>query len=186
MTRQQFIDEMYDIGDLVSFCADRDLDFCDDIIDEDSRDYQIDDYKLAEWARDNDWETVYRILDEIPTGYNYYRYDEYSDSWEGLTDSDFDDLKEDILEWMDRYEEWDEEEYDGDEEPAPVTNIEPDEDDEDCVPEEGDFPVPQLICELPPVEAEQDSDTDTNDGEGVDIEELFTSVTAIDITRYTY
>lgn len=97
MTRQEFLDEVCTWGDLIDFCRDNRMDdFVEDIYDEEARNDYINEC-LVDWARDNTWDELYSILDRIPTGYEYYRYD-YGD-WDGLTDDDFYDDKQEVEEY---------------------------------------------------------------------------------------
>lgn len=115
MTRQEFIDEVCDWGDLIDFCRDNHADdFVEDIYDEASRNDYINE-GLVDWAREYTWDELYSILDRIPTGYEYYKYD-YGD-WEGLGDGDFDDLKQEVDDYCLRNGIFDDEEEDEEEEP---------------------------------------------------------------------
>lgn len=131
MTRQQFIDEVYTYGELLDFCYDEGCEICDDIWTADSRDEEIDEYYLEDWARNNNWQDVLDILDGIPTGYDYYRKDDYND-WVGLGDYEFEEYKDAVLEWADDHESWEPEEDDEEEETSEFI-VEPadDEDDEE-------------------------------------------------------
>ena len=112
MTRQNFIDSINYWSELLEFCYDEDCDVCEDIYSEDARDGRINE-DLVDMARDNNWREMYDILDSIPEGHNYYRQDGYGD-WVGV-DDEFNDYKNQVLEWMDDggyWEEEDEEEED--------------------------------------------------------------------------
>ena len=98
MTRQDFIDNINYWSELLDFCSDEDCDVCEDIYSEDARDDCIDE-ELVDMARNNNWRDMYNILDSIPDGYDYYRQDNYGD-WVGV-DDEFDDYKDQVLEWMD-------------------------------------------------------------------------------------
>lgn len=106
MTRQYFIDNINYWSELLEFCSDEDCDVCEDIYSEDARDDCIDE-ELVDMARNNNWREMYNILDSIPGGYDYYRQDGYGD-WVGV-DDEFDDYKDQVLEWMDDGGYWDEE-----------------------------------------------------------------------------
>lgn len=144
MLRQEFIDNIVRWGDLTSFCYNEDCSICDDIYDEDARDEYIDDH-LVEYAHEHDWTTLRNILDNIPTGYDWYILDDYNE-WEGADDDLFDERKEMVLEWMDNGGYWEDE----DEEEI-VTVSEPDAaveeiDVEDLTPiEEEDISVSELF-----------------------------------------
>lgn len=96
------------------FCYDNDCGICDDIYDDESKDDYINEH-LSDMADDADsWQSLYRTLDDIPTGYDYYRLDDYGE-FNGLGDDDFEDYKDEVLEWMDDNEYWDEDEDDEEE-----------------------------------------------------------------------
>lgn len=133
MTRAQFFEEVSTWWELMDFCSDQRCDLCEDIYDDEARDDYINDC-LMDWAREDSWEELLSRLQDIPTGYEYYRLD-YGE-WEGLNDgSDFDEMRDEVAEWMDENGYWDdEEEEDDDEEDAPYIDLEDAEpiDDEDC------------------------------------------------------
>lgn len=104
MTRQDFIDNINYWSELLDFCSDEDCDVCEDIYSEDARDDCIDE-ELVDMARNNNWRDMYNILDSIPDGYDYYRQDNYG-GWVGV-DDEFDDYKDQVLEWMDDGGYWD-------------------------------------------------------------------------------
>ena len=97
---------------------------------------------------DYGWRSIRDFLADIPTGYDYYRCDGSFD-YVGLDDSDFEDYKSRVLDWMDEDDLWEPEEgededfdpdYDffspGEEEPEP----------EEPPVEEEDFTVSDLMC----------------------------------------
>lgn len=108
MRRQDFIDDITTWSELLSFCYDEDCDICEDIYSEDSRDEDIDTNNLVEWARNNTWQELHDILEEIPTGYDYYCRDDYGD-WFGADNDLFEDRKQEVIDWMDDGGYWDEE-----------------------------------------------------------------------------
>lgn len=112
MTREEFLENVTTFGELKDFCYDQDCDLLEDVYDEEGRDDYIDE-DLVELARDSSWEEMRDYLDNIPTGYEWYR---NYDGWEGLDDYDFDQYKRDVLEWMDDNGFWEEEEEDEEEE----------------------------------------------------------------------
>lgn len=106
MTRGEFIENVQCWSDLLSFCYDEGCDYCEDIYTEDSKDEYFND-DIVEMARYADnWQDLYRQLDDIPTGYDYYIND---DGWRGADDDDFEEYKSDVLQWADDEEVWDEE-----------------------------------------------------------------------------
>lgn len=129
MTRQEFLDDVCSFDELRDFCYDNDCTICDDIYDDDSKDDYINEH-LSDMADDADsWQSLYRTLEDIPTGYDYYRLDDYGD-FNGLDDDDFEDYKNDVLEWMDDREYWEEDEDPEEEEYFPP--------EEECNEEEND------------------------------------------------
>lgn len=132
MTRQEFIDNIDTVGELIDFCYEYDCDECEDIYSEDAMDDYINEC-LTDWARNNTWRDLMNILNDLPTGYDYYRQDDYGD-WQGVDDyGDFDDYKQRVLEWGDDNEVWDAEDEEEEEEleeeptdPDPEEEFEPD------------------------------------------------------------
>lgn len=114
MTRNEFLDDVNTWDKLFDVCNDYDCDLLSGVYSEDSRDDCLEEC-LVDMARNNTWRDLWRILDEIPDGYDYYREDGYG-GWEGLDDSDFDGYKDDVIGWMDSRDLWDPEEEEDDEE----------------------------------------------------------------------
>lgn len=113
MTRAEFEDNVTSFYDLIDWCNDNNCYVCDDIYSSESYDSYIND-QLVDWARDYDWEELRNILNDLPTGYEYYLGAEYDNDWRGLDDDDFDEFYSRALEWGDENEIWDdddEEEY---------------------------------------------------------------------------
>lgn len=113
MTRQEFLEASEDCGwsDLVEFCNNEGCDYCDDVYDEYDRNEYVDE-RLVEDAREcGNWQEFKDILNSIPTGYDCYRRNDYGE-WVGLGDDDLSQYIEDVIEWMDRNDQWDEEEFD--------------------------------------------------------------------------
>lgn len=106
MTRQEFIDDILDMSDLYNFCANtRGYDHViEDIYAEDA----LDDFVNNEVRNYTDWRDLYSFLNDIPTGYDWYRIDCYGDIT-GIDDSEFEDIKSDLLDELDS-DEWFEEE----------------------------------------------------------------------------
>ncbi len=138
MTRNEFLEDVTSFGDLKDFCYNEDCNLLEDVYDEEGRDDYINEC-LMDWARDDTWQELYDRLNGIPTGYNWYRYDEYGD-WCGLDDEDFEEYKNDVLEWADDNGVWDDDEEDTDED-----YFEGEPEDDDPAPEEEDFSVGDLI-----------------------------------------
>ena len=105
MTRQEFIDDILDMSDLYNFCANtRGYDHViEDIYAEDA----LDDFVNNEVRNYTDWRDLYSFLNDIPTGYDWYRIDCYGDIT-GIDDSEFEDIKSDLLDELDS-DEWFEE-----------------------------------------------------------------------------
>ena len=134
MTRDYFINNVDTWDELVEFCNEIDYDL--NVYDEYARD-EIVDNQLAERVHDDGWQSIYSWLEDIPSGYDYYRIDDYND-FVGLDDDDFSDCKDDVLEYADECgDAWEEEaednepdiapyEYDNNDaefEPAPLSDL---------------------------------------------------------------
>lgn len=110
MTRQEFIEEVCDFNSLKQFCYDEDCDCMDDIIEE----YELSDVideDIVSAVRTRGWETIRDMLCDIDEGYPYYRINGELD-YEALTDSDIDDLREEILSWANANDIFDEDDAD--------------------------------------------------------------------------
>lgn len=110
MTRQEFVEDVYSWGDLIAFCCDEGLSHCEDVYTDNDKDECINE-DLIEMARDaSNWLDLLDTLRSIPTGCYYYRKDDYGE-WYGLCDedSDFNDTKDEILNYCDENNIWDEE-----------------------------------------------------------------------------
>ncbi len=121
MTRTEFIDNVTSWFDLLSFCNENPCDICDSIMSNEEMDEYIDD-NLVNEAESNRWYELRDLLNDIPTGYDYYinhGYFEFSEA----DDSDFNSYKDDVLEWGDNNDIWDYDE-DEDEEPPLIPNFE--------------------------------------------------------------
>lgn len=137
MTRHEFIEDVGYWYELINFCYDYGCPCCDSIYDDDQKDEYFND-NLVEMARNADsWQDMLRELEDIPDGDDYYICDDYED-WQGVSDSDFGEYKDDVLQWADEHEVWDaddeeedvlEEEYEA--------NETSDEDEDDETLEEG-------------------------------------------------
>lgn len=113
MTLDEFDEEICDFGDLKDWCYEHGCEYCDDICSEDDMHYQINEC-LVDWAREYTWEELYRILDNIPTGENWYRLCDDGD-WT-YAECYFDDYKEDVRQWGIRNGEFNEDSFDDDDE----------------------------------------------------------------------
>ena len=132
MTRDEFLDDMQDIGDLLNFCGRNDCDVLDHVVDEYSKDDYINEM-LVDQARNSDWRDMYSWLRNVydNSGYDYYEYDDYEGEYR---QADYDYCLERVLDWCDEEEFWDE----------------PDEEDEEFIPQLTD----EELYELEPVEEE--------------------------------
>lgn len=146
MTRSYFLDYVNDWYELIELCQEYDCDICEDIISDDMLDEYVDsDISGTDYG----WRRLRDFLSDIPTGYDYYRCDGSFD-YVGLDDSDFEDYKSRILDWMDEDSLWETEEdedFDPDYDffsPGEPEN-EPEEPAEPPVEEE-DFSVSELMC----------------------------------------
>lgn len=149
MTREEFIENVQSWNDLLQFCYDENCDYCEDVYDEDAKDDYFNN-DIVDMARNaEDWRDLYRQLEDIPTGYDYYICGDYG--WHGADDGDFDEYKSDVLSWGDDREVWDEDD-------------EEDEWDEDVLEE--DYETDES--------SEDDEDSETLE-EGCSLGELFTS-----------
>ena len=119
MTRQEFIDYVTTWSDLLEFCYNENCYYCEDVYDSNQWNGCIDD-EVGEIITNNNWREVLRILQEYDdlSGYDYYRKDDYGE-WHELDDDDFDAYKDDVLEWGDNNDIWEEDEEEEEEEPRP-------------------------------------------------------------------
>lgn len=109
MTRDQFIERVDDFYKLLDFCYERNLDSCDSVKDSDDFDDYINEC-LYDWIRYDSWQEVRNALDDIPEGYQFYDI-EYG--FDGLTNRDFPEYKQKVLDEADEKDIWSEEdEYD--------------------------------------------------------------------------
>lgn len=137
MTRQEFIDEICDFGDLISFCYDEDLETCDEVYSADRLDEYIAE-EVTDYLRNNYWFDLRDALYDIPSGYDYYIRTDWME-FSGADDDDFYEYKESVLDIMDDGDYWDED----DEEEEPIVQNNSESDDETPVEEE-----PVSIVEL--------------------------------------
>ena len=139
MTRQEYIENIVDFDDLIGFSDDCGCYLCECIYCESARDEYIDDC-LRDMADNADsWQDLFNTLSEIPTGYDWYRLDDYDGRWEGLDDADFEEFKHDVLDWGDENGVWDDEEPD-EEEPLVADN-----DDDDFVVADEPISIGELM-----------------------------------------
>jgi len=146
VTRQEFIDDITTMSALLDFCYEEDCSVCEDVYSEEAMDDYINENCLVDWARSNSWYGLRDMLNDLPTGYDWYYVNEYGD-FEGVDDYVLEDFKDRVLEWaedndvFDQEEEEDEPEDDGDE--AEALPEEPEEPEEGLDPE---FPIADLFA----------------------------------------
>ena len=99
MTRNEFIDNITEWYELKDFCSDFDCDVCEDIYDDDDYDDSVEE-DIRDAIADYGWRDIRDFLGNLPSGYYYYRRNSAFD-YDGLDDDDFEDYKEDVLEWGD-------------------------------------------------------------------------------------
>lgn len=135
MTRAEFVDSVTTWWELRDFCDDIQCDIMDGFMDSDSRDEYIDE-SLVDMARTNTWREMLDALRDYDneSGYEYYVYDEYYGSYRGVSDDEFEDFKQRVLEYADQNDEWEPEEEE--EEPEEET----------VFTEDNSVPVPEEDC----------------------------------------
>lgn len=128
MYRQEWIDEIADIYDLVRFCWDNGYDGeVENVYSADSRNDCIND-EINSWG--SDWTNLRDYLSDLEDSdqYDYWLRDDYDGTWTGIGNYEFNELKEQVLETLDN-DEW----FDVDEEDVPEAaeaHAEPEESDE--------------------------------------------------------
>lgn len=147
MTRTEFDENITTWSELIDFCNDNSIYICEDVIDAEERDSQINS-DLADFVRREDWTTVWETLDDIPTGYSHYRRDgefEYT----ALDDyGDFDDYKDEVGDYCDRNGLWDPEEDEEEYEDEEILECEDENDSDEFEPAEEPFAIGELytVC----------------------------------------
>ena len=113
MTRDEFINDVRDIDDLQDFCDEIGCSTLEGVYSPDYYDEWIED-QLVDLARNNTWRDLYGILSNFDddAGYDFYMSDEYGD----LKPIEFEDIKDQVLDWADYNAAWDEMLDDDDEE----------------------------------------------------------------------
>lgn len=112
--RLDFINNVTDWRDIIEFCVNNDLDFHTNIYNNDELNDYIED-NLEELARDYYWTEVLDVLQNIPQGLDFYIKEEDSFmEFSPARQSDFDLIKNEILEYMDDINGWDEDEQEPD------------------------------------------------------------------------
>ena len=116
----EFRENVSEWEDLISFCADEMLDYCDDIILEDKIDEKIDN-DISDFLYNNYWYELRDRLNEISTGYEAYQRNGIL-NYSPLDQYDLEELLDRIAEEVD----WDPEDDDesNDEDNLPSINVE--------------------------------------------------------------
>lgn len=160
MTRQDFIDNIDTVGELMTFCYNEGIeDFIDDIYTSDSRDEAIRD-RIDDYLYNGSWSEVRDYLRDLEDSLwdEYYLYDDW-DGWRIMDDDDLERRINDVIEYMDENDLWDEEEH---EDPISVSVDESAlESSDDFEFEDEDFGIDGLFVspeEIEAKEAEEDTD----------------------------
>lgn len=144
MTRSEFINDITRWWELIDFCRDVGCEVCEDIVCADDLDRCIED-DVENSAHDGmSWEDIRDRLNDIETRYEYYLNDGYI-IYNGLnSEEDFDEYKDEVLDWMDSYGDWDEEDTEDDDFVDEEDSYQEVKEDSDP-PMEAEFPVTELI-----------------------------------------
>lgn len=143
MTRNDFLNDVNEWWELLDFCSDEGCDICEDIIDSDQLDEYITD-DIRDSIANEYWYNIRDLLSDIHTGYGYYRMNGSFD-YDGMDEDDFNDYKDDVLEWGDNNDIWEDE---PDEEDGFDTDAMFDEEDSELDEppvEEEDFSIGELM-----------------------------------------
>lgn len=144
MTRQQFMDEVTDFDELFQFCDENGYeDALEDIYHQDALDEYVES-EISEYIRRHSWRELRDALDDIPTGYNYYRCTGWLE-YDGA-DDEFEYYKDQVLECCDRNGDWDDEEEEEEDYYGPDTffGVDQEDEEEESAPDE-EFSVQVLI-----------------------------------------
>jgi hypothetical protein len=141
VNRAEF-DAINSIGEIISVCADYDLNICEDIFSEDEKDEYVED-ELCEYIRNHSWDETRDMLNEIPSGYEYYRKIHYLD-FKPLYEDDFLEIKSALEYEFDECELWDEETEEEEEEIERFEDSSDADSDEDDLSEEP-FGIQELL-----------------------------------------
>jgi hypothetical protein len=154
MTRNEFLETIDEWCELIGFCSDMGCDSCEDVIDRDGMNDEIEN-DLSEVINDYNWLEIRDALDGICTGYEYYRRNGLFD-YEGMDDSDFQQYKDDALAWGDDRDEWDDEDDDVD---VFTEELETSEIDDEEPVEDEDFSVGDLLgmCNVTLIEIQRNT-----------------------------
>ena len=147
MTRQEFIEGVTTWGELLDFCYDNDSNVCEDIVSYDTMDEEVES-DLRDEVGDRSWRDIRDLLCSIDTDYDYYRRNGSFDYYPLDNNGDFDEYKDEVLEWMDNNDYWGDEDvedeweyFDGgsfDEHPTH-------EEEDEAAPADEDFSIGELM-----------------------------------------
>lgn len=108
MTRSEFLSDVRDFWDLRDFCCDADSYYFDDIFEEGAKDEYVNEY-LSNLGRNPDWKDVKDYLNDVPDRESeWYRLDDYA-GFMALNDHDFINMKNEVMEWAEDNDIFDEE-----------------------------------------------------------------------------
>ena len=122
MTRQEFIDNVEYWYELIDFCNDIECDICENIISGDNLEENIRE-DFNDFGSEYPWTDIRSWLNDIVDGYDYY-VRQGSFEYEHLRGDDFAAYKDEVLDYMDRNDLWDDVDEDGWEETLESTNFE--------------------------------------------------------------
>ena len=109
MTREEFLENTTDFDELVYFCNEYGYyEYVEDIMDSESFDNWLDE-KFADDLSHYSWREIRDEMNDVPEGYDWYR---IYDGYYGLTDDDFSEILQEVLERCDDDEFWDHPEED--------------------------------------------------------------------------
>ena len=108
MTKSEFLSDVRDFWDLRDFCCDADSYYFDDIFEEGAKDDYVNEY-LSSLGGRPDWRDVKDYLNDVPDGESeWYRLDDYS-GFVALDCDDFSNMKNEVMEWAEDNDIFDEE-----------------------------------------------------------------------------
>ena len=164
MTREEFHNTITDFASLYELCCSMSRCYImEGIYDQSGLDDYIND-QIEYWARDQSWDELRDQLNDIPTGYDWYRVDDYGDIFS--VEDEFMEYKSEVEEWMEDNDYFDEDDDDDYEEPERPSYVPVPEDYVPVAAEDVSFDdVLEGSCLLKtvkkttaPYEAEKDSD----------------------------
>lgn len=144
MTRQEFIEGVTAWGELLDFCYDNDSSICEDIVSYDTMDEEVES-DLRDEVGDRSWRDIRDLLCGIDTDYDYYRRDGSFNYYPLDNNGDFDEYKDEVLEWMDDNGYWDEEAEEEDFDGYPSDEYPTHEEEDDVTAADEDFSIRELI-----------------------------------------